>query len=47
MYDKNTLLNLSSHHTVKAVQLIYRLIKGQVQYERCRNLYVITNMEMK
>ena len=23
MYEKNTLLNLSSHHTVKAVQLIY------------------------
>ena len=23
LHEKNTLLNLSSHHTVKAVQLIY------------------------
>ena len=38
-FDKKkfTLLNLSSHHTVKVVQLIYWLIKGQVQYERCRS----------
>ena len=35
--NKNTLLNLSSHHTLKAVQLIYGLMKGQVQYERCKN----------
>ena len=33
MYEKkgkeNTLLNLSSHHTVKAVQLIYGLMKDR------------------
>ena len=34
---RNTPMDLSSHHTVKAVQLIYRLMKGQVQYERCKN----------
>ena len=31
--ENKALLNLSSHHTVKVVQLIYCYMKGQAPYE--------------